>query len=210
MQQQEIYLLRHGEIDTGYRGLFVGQIDPGLTDKGVIQAQWWERALTGTLFDRIYCSDLSRSQRTAQILAGARQDSIEVIPDLREISLGEWDGIAMAQVKSCSPEEWNKRGEDLERYRPPGGESFSDLASRIVPIFQKIARGEFERRLIVGHAGVNRVILCHVLGMPLANLLRICQDYGCLNIIERSAGSLRVKAMNVRPGGPAEDCAFVS
>jgi broad specificity phosphatase PhoE len=37
---------------------------------------------------------------------------------------------------------------------------------------------------IAGHAGVNRVILCDVLGMPLANLFRIAQRPGCVNVIE--------------------------
>jgi alpha-ribazole phosphatase len=203
MQRQKIYLLRHGEIDTGYRGRFVGQIDLRLTDKGEMQARWWERAFADTVFDRIYCSDLSRSLDTAKIVARGRRNSIEIALRLREISLGAWDGIPIDEVKSCSPEEWNKRGEDLARYRPPGGESFSDLASRIVPFFQEIVGSGFEKLLIVGHAGVNRVILCHVLGMPLANVLRIGQDYGCLNIIECSGGSFQVKAINIPPGDPA-------
>jgi len=115
----------------------------------------------------------------------------------------------MVTVKSCYPEEWNRRGEDIAGYRPPGGESFSDLSSRIVPVFQEIVSRGLEKVLIVGHAGVNRVILCHVLGMPLANLLRICQDYGCLNIIEQSEGSFRIRVMNMRPGDRSEDCPFL-
>jgi broad specificity phosphatase PhoE len=55
--------------------------------------------------------------------------------------------------------------------------------------------------LIVGHAGVNRVILCHALGIPLANLFQICQDYGCMNILEFDGGSLRLKAMKMPPRG---------
>nr|MBC8393812.1 histidine phosphatase family protein [Deltaproteobacteria bacterium] len=53
--------------------------------------------------------------------------------------------------------------------------------------------------LIVAHAGVNRVILCHILGMPLANLFRLGQDYGGLNIIDGKNNSMYVKAMNVQP-----------
>ena len=50
--------------------------------------------------------------------------------------------------------------------------------------------------LLVCHAGVNRVILCHLLGMPLANLFRIGQDSGCLNIIEKNRQGFQVAAMN--------------
>jgi alpha-ribazole phosphatase len=37
---------------------------------------------------------------------------------------------------------------------------------------------------LVAHGGINRVILCHLLGVPLANIFRIEQDLACFNIIE--------------------------
>ena len=37
---------------------------------------------------------------------------------------------------------------------------------------------------IVAHGGVNRIVLCHLLGIPLENIFRIEQDYAALNIIE--------------------------
>jgi broad specificity phosphatase PhoE len=38
--------------------------------------------------------------------------------------------------------------------------------------------------IVVAHGGVNRIILCELLGIPLENIFRIEQDYACLNIIE--------------------------
>ncbi|UCG65149.1 MAG: histidine phosphatase family protein, partial [Deltaproteobacteria bacterium] len=38
--------------------------------------------------------------------------------------------------------------------------------------------------LILGHKGVNRVILCHILDMDLSKVFSFEQDYGCLNIID--------------------------
>jgi broad specificity phosphatase PhoE len=46
------------------------------------------------------------------------------------------------------------------------------------------AEGEAGVVAVAGHAGVNRVILCDALGMPLANLFRIAQRPGCVNVIE--------------------------
>ncbi len=199
MLKRKIYLLRHGEIDQSYRGWFVGQTDLPLTDTGEFQARFWENELCGEQFGAIYCSDLVRSQNTAKIIAALRGISIEVTPELREINLGEWDGLPVSDIKSHFPDEWRMRGENLESYRPPGGESFSDLASRVVPVFGSIVKNAEGNLLIVAHAGVNRVILCHALGMPLANLFNICQDYGCMNILELSGSSLRLKAMNILP-----------
>jgi broad specificity phosphatase PhoE len=53
--------------------------------------------------------------------------------------------------------------------------------------------------LLVAHAGVNRLILCEVLGVPTANLHAIAQDYGCLNIIEYTGARTRLKLLNFVP-----------
>jgi probable phosphoglycerate mutase len=56
--------------------------------------------------------------------------------------------------------------------------------------------------LVVGHAGVNRVLLCHLLGMPLGNLFRLGQDYGCCNLIRSDNAFCSVRAVNLRPWMP--------
>ena len=42
----------------------------------------------------------------------------------------------------------------------------------------------FENIAIVSHGGIIRIILCHLLGIPLENIFRIEQDNGALNIVE--------------------------
>src|SRR3990172_1839376 len=37
---------------------------------------------------------------------------------------------------------------------------------------------------VVAHGGVNRVILCDAMKLPMENFFRIEQDYGCLNVID--------------------------
>ncbi|QTA87623.1 Adenosylcobalamin/alpha-ribazole phosphatase [Desulfonema magnum] len=192
-------LLRHGEIEQRKEKRFIGQTDLPLNDTGLRQAHWWARKPNFMVFDRIYCSDLARSHHTAKIIAETREDCIRLIPQFREIHLGEWEGLAMSQVRARFPEEWRKRGENIVSYRPPGGESFADLRDRVIPAFEHIISHPRENSLIVAHAGVNRVILCHVLGMALANLFRVGQDYGALSIIDCKRDPFRVTAMNMQP-----------
>ena len=45
--------------------------------------------------------------------------------------------------------------------------------------------------------GVNRIILCHLLGMNLENMFYLGQDYGGLTLIRRRGDGFRVEAMNV-------------
>ena len=49
---------------------------------------------------------------------------------------------------------------------------------------------------IVAHGGVNRIILCHLLGIPLENIFRIEQNHGAVNIIEFWEKYPVVKLMN--------------
>ena len=118
-------------------------------------------------------------------------------PNLREINLGVWDGRPMQDIEAEFPAEWKKRGACIDTFRPPKGESFTDLYQRVIPVFEHIAETVPGPVLIVGHAGVNRVILCRVLNMHIRKLFSIGQNYGALNIIEKGKAGLKVAAMNV-------------
>ena len=197
-----IYLIRHGEIEQSKEKRFVGQADLPLNENGLYQASLWQQRLKSGLFEKIYASDLSRTRQTALIIAGNHQGKVQLLPALREINLGEWEGMPVAEVQAHYPEEWQRREKDLVTFRPPGGESFRDLALRIGPVFNQIVQGLEGDILIVAHGGVNRVILCQVLGMDLANLFRLGQDYGSLNLLDRNKDDWRVVAMNI----PADHC----
>jgi len=46
---------------------------------------------------------------------------------------------------------------------------------------------------------VNRLLLCHVLGMLPANLFRLGQDYGCCNLIRCEGSKYQVSVVNGSP-----------
>jgi len=194
-----VYLLRHGDIRQDEIKRYIGQADFSLNETGLAQALSWRNELARVSLSRIFCSDLSRSYETACIISDGRNVPVQSLHKLREINLGAWDGQPVAEVGRIYPGEYEKRGADLVCYRPPGGESFADIAARVIPLFEEIVRNAPGNVLIVGHAGVNRVILCHLLGMPLENLLRLDQDYGCLNIIEYGSNSVSVAGVNIMP-----------
>ncbi len=193
----KIYLLRHGEIDLQGEKRFIGQTDIPLNQNGTDQAYYWHHELADVGFSEIFCSDLKRTYKTASIIAV--EENVRAMPQLREIKLGKWEGLSMLEIRTRFPDKWKKRGEDIATYRPEGGESFADLHARVVPVFEQIAQNLKGNALIVAHGGVNRIILCHVLGMPLGNLFRLNQDYGCLNIIDCSRTPMQLTGMNMQP-----------
>jgi alpha-ribazole phosphatase len=192
-----IFLLRHGEVQSDEEKRFIGWTDVPLSENGIRQARAWQYRFLHTAFERIYCSDLSRARGTAEIIGEKRQQGLTVMPALREINLGELENLSMRQVRERFPEKWRERGENILSYRPDGGESFSDLRDRVIPVFEDIAGQAKTDVLVISHAGVNRVILCHVLGVPLENLFRIGQAYACLNTIDCRVAPYRVVAINV-------------
>ena len=197
MRNKTVYLLRHGKIAVGgEQRRYIGQADIPLEAAGICQAERLQGRLAKIGFAAVYCSDLVRSRETARIIADRTQACVEVRPKLREINLGEWEGLTFDEVARRFPGEFEARGKDIAYYRTPGGESFADCSQRIVAAFHAIMAEAEEPVVIVGHAGVNRLILCYVLGMPLTNLFRIRQDYGCINVIQYAGTSGQVKLLN--------------
>jgi len=204
MNERLVYLARHGEHDLskGPRR-FIGQLDVPLSSEGIKQAERVAEALAGVELTAVYCSDLRRSLQTATVVsecltkaAGQAAPRPQARPDLREISLGTWEGASIDDVRRQHPAEFKARGQDMASYRPPGGESFADCRQRAVRALGEIIAATSGNLLVVAHAGLNRTLLCHLLGMPLENLFRIEQDYGCLNVIVLDGDTRRVRLLN--------------
>jgi alpha-ribazole phosphatase len=199
MSATNLYLVRHGAIIKGAEKSYIGQIDIPLSEEGVAQASSLRKWLQPVRFDHVFSSDLWRAERTCRIIVGSDANSIEAIPALREISLGEWEGVTFREIQERFPHEYAARGRDIENWRPSGGESFSDCRLRVLNALRGILDRTQGNILLVAHAGVNRLILCDALGIPMANFHCIAQDYGCLNIIEYAHPRSRLKLLNFTP-----------
>lgn len=197
-----LYLLRHGEIEWPEPDCFMGQTDALLSPRGRIQAEAWSRSLHDVEFAALGSSDLKRAVETARLIFSGRAAQLRISKDLREIQLGQWDGLPRRRVSAEHPDLWLARGQDMALFRPPGGESFQDLQDRVVPRMARMASHASGRNVgIVAHAGVIRVFICHCLEMPLGNLFRIRLDYGSLSIVDYTPGRIEVRALNLKPTG---------
>jgi alpha-ribazole phosphatase len=194
-----LYLLRHGAIAWPEPDCFMGQTDAPLSPEGRLQANAWRNEFQHAPLSGVWSSDLTRATETAGIIFAERAADVRTCRELREIQLGEWDGLPRERVRESQPDLWRARGDDLADFRPPGGESFRDLQQRVLPQIAMIAEETAEMACIVTHAGVIRVLICHVLQMPLANLFRIRLDYGSLSIISYSPERVAVWALNLSP-----------
>ena len=194
-----LYLLRHGEIVGSEKKCYIGQTDVPLSSKGLCQAALWREELAHVEFEKVYSSNLSRALDTARIVSDLPELDVQALSQLREINLGDWDGETMENIKTRFPEAWAERGRHIDTFQTPNGESFQDLHDRVMPVFQKIAAEARGNVLMVAHAGVNRLILCHVLKRPIQELFSIPQDYAALNLIDYHEGRSFVLTINRTP-----------
>ena len=120
------------------------------------------------------------------------------VPELRELNLGSWEGLDLTDIQEKLLEATKKGDSGFLSYQTPGGEIIFDFVKRVVDCLDFIINENHGGDVfIVAHAGVNRVILCHLLGIDFSNIFRIEQECGCLNIIDIFPDSFRiVKLMN--------------
>lgn len=183
MEKTRVHLIRHGEVEG--TGRFNGHREVRLTPRGEEQYHLLKPRLDPDRIGACYTSDLSRTVRGGEILGAYL--GVEPVPvkALRELDSGAWEGLSVSELQAARPGEWEARLADPVRFRIPGGESLADLARRVMPAFAEIvARHRGEEVLVVGHGGVNRVILSQLVGLPLENMFGLEQGFCALNLID--------------------------
>jgi alpha-ribazole phosphatase len=192
-----LYLARHGETTASAEYRYIGQTDVDITGNGVEQMERLKHRLHDEEIHAFFSSDLIRARKGAEIIASGHGIEPIACPEFREIHLGIWEGMTREEIMERYPEEYTARLQDLVHRRIEGGESFRDVHERVM---QKLSRILAERAgstiMLLAHGGVNRVILFDALKLDLANLIRMDQSYGCINIIDYYDSGPVVKLVN--------------
>ena len=206
-----LYLVRHGSIEAGGTKRYYGSMDVPLLEEGVEQMKATRRLIARYLAElvsakqqltAVYCSDLQRAVRSAEIIAELNGLVPMQVPALRERNFGVWEGMTFTEIKEKYPLEFDAWAGNPVRYNPIGGESTLDVGLRVTRAAENIvASHSGENIAIVAHGGVNRIILCEIMGIPLENIFRIEQEYAAVNIIEFWDKYPVVKLLNGRVYG---------
>jgi broad specificity phosphatase PhoE len=155
-----IVLVRHGETDWNRERRFQGHADTALNEAGRTQAEVLADTLVNDGLTAVYTSPLRRASETAAIVAARLGLDVRPLEALREIRVGDWQGLTVDEVKERYPE--------LQDWRSgwPGGETYEELSARVVPALVGLAdEHPDERLLIVTHAGPVRAALAAAMGL---------------------------------------------
>lgn len=160
-----ITFIRHGETDWNVNGRWQGQAAVPLNAWGRRQADVVSAYLAASSqrFDAIYASDLSRAYDTASAIA--RNLNLSVVADkrLREIDLGEWQGLTEDEVKAWDGERLAWVRQDNFNHARPSGESWQHVGARGTEMLREIVAAHPDAAvLVVSHGGTIRVTLQHL------------------------------------------------
>jgi broad specificity phosphatase PhoE len=124
--------------------------------------------LNGVHISAIYSSDLLRAQQTAKLTAEYLDLPVTLEPRLREMDLGDWEGMLSDEIKDQFSRELAARARDPLNTRAPHGESPRHVATRVIAAVDEIGRRHLgESVLIVAHGISLAVIQCFAHGIPL-------------------------------------------
>ena len=195
-----IYLLRHGAVVGAETRRFIGHLDVPLSTHGERQGAAQAARLSGTPLAAVFTSDLVRARRTGEIVGAPHGLTPVVVPALREMAMGRWDGLTAEEIRAREPEAFVAWMSSVGEFPFPGGESVPDLAARAWPAFEAIVAAHAGQAVaIVAHGGTNRMLLCRALGLEPGRLLALGQDYGALSVLEHGESGWRLARLNERP-----------
>jgi broad specificity phosphatase PhoE len=145
---KKVYLIRHGLPDfPSGSGMCIGTTDVPMGEAGLAQAQAMAQKLPPVT--AVFSSPLTRAVQTAEAIGLP----VTVLPGLRELYAGEWDGLTFSEIRERYPELYAARATDLT-LPLPGAEDQEAGLSRFVSAMEeaaKMAPGDFA---VVAHGGI--------------------------------------------------------
>ena len=181
-----LVLARHGQSLWNEVRRFQGTTDVALSALGRAQAQALGRALRGRRLAAAYVSPMQRALETARIALAESAVPIVPVEELRELSLGEWEGRTVDEIRGRDGDpylRWVRAPVDCP---PPGGEALHDVRDRVLGAIDRIAAAHpnGDDVLLVAHGGVISVYACHLLGCSFNTLWRLRVDNASLTVVE--------------------------
>ena len=171
-----VYFMRHGQSQANLDHVYAGQLDVALTDEGLRQAAAAAQEALPLGIQRVYCSDLQRSEATAQIVAAELGLHPIIDPRLREINLGKLQGTpedGFAHYVDYSKREGNPMEVELQ----------AAVRSRLQSFIDELTGVDADAILIVGHNAsgvILRALLDHTISdlaslpkLPNAHIIKV-------------------------------------
>ena len=145
----------------------------------------------------IYASDLQRAMQTAEPIAAITGVKLQPVEGLREIFLGEWEGLHTSELAEKFPEAWAAWTDEPNWDVVPGGEGASAFEARVGSVLDGLmARHPHGEAIVVTHGGVIQLALHRIVGKPSRGLFPFRISNASITVIEKRDGRLIISGVN--------------
>lgn len=193
------YLIRHGETAYTTTRRFCGHRDPPLNRRGLLQAGAVARHLEGAGLVAVYASDLLRARETAAAIAAPHGLPVRVVPGLREMAFGSWEGRFHEDVRRGDEARFAAWASSPLAEPPPGAERFESFVERawngLLSLPLPPRPGPVA---VVAHGGVLRVLLGRMQGRRPAEIPWAGQGPAALNEAVGDDAGFRILRQDTR------------
>jgi probable phosphoglycerate mutase len=170
--KKTLYFVRHGQTNLNKQGIVQGRgMDTDLNEEGHHQAQLFYNAYKQVPFDKIYISELKRTQQSIQPFID-QGIPYQKLPGLDELAWGILEGQPSTPANKAAfmklLREWLE-GELDSKFE--GGESPNEVKARQLEAMQTIMSHPEEKMVLVCmHGRALRLLLCVLLNKPLTEM----------------------------------------
>ncbi len=192
-----LFLVRHGQSTWNDARRIQGQLDPPLSALGEMQARRLAEGRSGRAPDGFYSSDLARCRDTAALVAPEIGMQPVELTDLREIALGEWEGLTREEIITGYPEDWKRWERDPSWDIVPSSEGARAFEVRVHRVIDDIlGRHPHGDVLVVTHGGVIQVALGRTLGRNSHGFFPFVIDNTSISILTRGRRRSVISGVN--------------
>jgi broad specificity phosphatase PhoE len=186
-EQRTVYLIRHGATEANLARPYTLQgqgIDLPLGAIGRRQAEAAARTLAERSIAGFFSSPLRRAIETSEIIAAPHGRPVTAVPELIECDVGRWEGMSWEAIRRQDPRACADFEADPAGCPYAGGESFGDVARRVLPALRRLLdehpRGDVA---VITHNIVARVWVADLAGLPLGQARSIRLDNGGISVV---------------------------
>lgn len=185
--------IRHAPVESG--GLIYGQDDLAADCSDPAPFRWLAGVLPRNALWVV--TPLQRTRQTAEAIQAHRPGATEagfsrlhVEGGFVEQHFGDWQGRSHAELEALRDGEWHRFWLAPADTRPPGGESFTEVAERVAHTVERLSADHAGRDIVtIAHGGSIRAAVAHALSLEPERALALAVDNCSLTRLDHIAGA---------------------
>jgi broad specificity phosphatase PhoE len=193
MTAARVYLARHGVTQANLDVIHAGMSDVPLLPEGREQARQLAERVSALGVETVWTSPIRRARETAEIVARHGGLPLFEDPNLREMDVGDWEGLTDDQIRDGYPDAFRRWQQDPASFRLRGRETLDAVRDRMVSALERIAASGGPA-LVISHSEPIRLLRVHYSDGDLNRFAEFTPGHVELLELAREDGRIELRA----------------